>query len=97
VGPTLGAAPYNVPGVLADPQFRVVPLGKDLTVASNDNWGGTAELQAAFAQTNDFALPTNSKDAAAIVRLPPGGYTIQATGVGGTTGNVLVEVYDMDP
>jgi hypothetical protein len=31
------------------------------------------------------------------VRLPPGGYTVQATGVGGTTGNVLVEVYDMDP
>jgi len=97
VGPTLGVAPYNVPGVLADPQFRVVPLGTDLTVASNDNWGGTPELQAAFVQTNDFALPAGSKDAAAIVRLPPGGYTIQASGVGGTTGNVLVEVYDMDP
>ena len=97
VGPTLGTAPYNVAGVLADPQFRVVPLGTDLTVASNDNWGGTAALQAAFTQTSDFALPTDSKDAAAIVRLPPGGYTIQASGVGGTTGNVLVEVYDMDP
>jgi hypothetical protein len=97
VGPTLGAAPYNVPGVLADPQFRVVPLGKDFEVASNDNWGGTAALQAAFTQTNDFALPLNSRDAAAIVRLPPGGYTIQITGVGDTTGNVLVEVYDMDP
>jgi hypothetical protein len=97
VGPTLGAAPYNVPGVLADPQFRVVPLGKDLTVASNDNWGGTAELQAAFTQTNDFALPAGSKDAAVVVRLPPGGYTVQATGVGDTTGNVLVEIYDMDP
>jgi hypothetical protein len=97
VGPTLGAAPYNVPGVLADPQFRVVPLGKDLTVASNDNWGGTAALKAAFVQMNEFSLPDNSLDAAAIVRLPPGGYTVQASGVGGTTGNVLVEVYDMDP
>ena len=97
VGPTLGAAPYNVPGVLADPQFVVIPLGKDFTVASNDNWGGTAALQAAFAQTYAFALPTDSRDAAAVVRLPPGGYTVQATGVGGTTGNVLVEVYDMDP
>jgi len=97
VGPTLGTAPYNVPGVLADPQFRVVPLGTDTTIASNDNWGGTAALQAAFTQTSDFALPTDSKDAAAIVRLPPGGYTIQASGVGSTTGNVLVEVYDMDP
>ncbi len=97
VGPTLGTAPYNVSGVLADPQFRVVPLGQDLTVAGNDNWGGTPALQAAFTQTNDFALPAGSRDAAAIVRLPPGGYTVQATGVGNTTGNVLVEVYDMDP
>jgi hypothetical protein len=97
VGPTLGTAPYNVPGVLADPQFVVIPFGKNFPVASNDNWGGTAELQAAFAQTNDFALPTNSRDAAAIVRLPPGGYTIQASGVGSTTGSVLIEIYDMDP
>ena len=96
VGPTLGAAPYNVPGVLADPQFVVIPLGQSSAVASNDNWGDTAALQAAFAQTYDFPLLAGSKDAAAIVRLPPGGYTIQATGVGGITGNVLVEVYDMD-
>jgi hypothetical protein len=97
VGPTLGAAPYNVPGVLADPQFRVVPLNKDFEVANNDNWGGTVALQAAFTQTHDFDLPTGSRDAAAVVRLPPGGYTVQATGVGGTAGNVLVEIYDMDP
>jgi hypothetical protein len=97
VGPTLGVAPFNVPGVLADPQFRVVPAGKDFTVASNDNWGGTAALQAAFTQTGAFGLPTDSRDAALVVRLPPGGYTVVATGVGDTTGNVLVEVYDMDP
>ncbi|HTZ21442.1 MAG TPA: hypothetical protein VMC06_11235, partial [Opitutaceae bacterium] len=97
VGPTLAGAPYNVPGALADPQFRVVPLGQNFTVAGNDNWGGTAALQAAFVQTYAFALPAGSRDAAAVVRLPPGGYTVQATGVGNTTGNVLVEVYDMDP
>ena len=97
VGPTLSGAPYSVAGALADPQFRVVPLNMNLTVASNDNWGGTAALQAAFAQTYAFALPAASRDAAVVVRLPPGGYTVQATGVGNTTGNVLVEVYDMDP
>jgi cyclophilin family peptidyl-prolyl cis-trans isomerase len=97
VGPTLGAAPYNVPGVLADPQFTVIPLGMNFAVASNDNWGDTTALKTAFTQTGAFALLAGSKDAAAIVRLPPGGYTVQATGVGGTTGNVLVEVYDMDP
>ena len=93
----MGVVPYNVPGVLADPQFKVIPLGKDFVVAANDNWGGTAALQVAFAQTYAFALPTNSKDAAVIVRLPPGGYTVQASGVGDTAGNVLVEVYDLDP
>ena len=97
VGPTLGAAPYNVPGVLADPQFTVISLNNNLPVARNDNWGDTAALQAAFTQTGAFPLLPGSKDGAAIVRLPPGGYTVQATGVGGTTGNVLVEVYDMDP
>jgi len=95
VGP--GLASYGVGGLLADPQLTVIPLGQNFSVASNDNWGGTAELQAAFAQTGAFALPTNSKDAAVVVRLPPGGYTVQATGVGDTAGNVLVEVYDMDP
>jgi hypothetical protein len=97
VGPTLGAPSNNVPGVLADPQFRVIPAGKNFAVASNDNWSGTAALQAAFTQTGAFDLPVDSKDAAVIVRLPPGGYTVQATGVGDTTGNVLVEVYDLDP
>jgi len=63
VGPTLGVAPYNVPGVLADPQFKVIPLNKDFVVASNDNWGGTAALQAAFVQTGAFALLTGSESA----------------------------------
>jgi hypothetical protein len=98
VGPTLGAAPFNVPGVMVDPQFKVIPSGQDFTVASNDNWGGGAELKAAFAQTFAFSLATDdSKDAAVVVRLPPGGYTVVASGVGNTTGTVLVEVYDMDP
>jgi len=102
VGPTLGGAPYNVPGVLADPQLgvfaSVLPPGKSGAVVSNDNWGGTAELKAAFDQVGAFHLASDSsKDAALVVRLPPAGYTVQATGVGGATGNVLVEVYDMDP
>jgi len=30
------------------------------------------------------------------VRLPPGGYTVQVSGANDTTGNVLVEIYDLD-
>jgi len=96
VGPTLGAAPFNVSGVLVDPQFTVIPLGQSVAVGGNDNWGGTAALQAAFAQAYAFALPAASKDAAAIMTLPPGGYTVEVSSVTGATGVVLVELYDLD-
>ena len=71
--------------------------GKDFVVAANDNWGGSPTLQSAFTQAGAFALPTGSNDAAVFVRLPPGGYTVVVSGVGGATGTALVEVYDLDP
>ena len=95
VGP--GLAPFGVPALLADPQLSVAPLGKDFTVAANDNWGDHPELIAAFAQAGAFALPSGSRDAAVVVRLPPGGYTVVVSGVSATTGTALVEIYDLDP
>ena len=95
VGP--GLAPFGVGGVLANPQLSVVPLGKELVVAANDNWGGSASLQNAFTQAGAFALASGSGDAAVVVRLPPGGYTVIVSGVASTTGTALVEIYDLDP
>jgi hypothetical protein len=42
-----------------------------------------------------FALPASSRDAALLVTLQPGSYTVQVSGVGGTTGVALVEVYEV--
>jgi hypothetical protein len=95
VGP--GLAQFGVTGVLADPQLTLVPLGKDFSVAANDNWGGTSALQTAFSQAGAFALPPGSNDAAIVLRLPPGGYTVVVSGAGNATGTALVEVYDLDP
>jgi hypothetical protein len=95
VGP--GLAQFGVGGVLSDPQLSLVPLGQDFAVAANDNWGGSAALQTAFSQAGAFALPAGSKDAAVLVRLPPGGYTVVVSGVAGGTGTALVEIYDLDP
>lgn len=99
VGPTIAAAPFNVGGALADPTLSVFPLNKDFAVAANNDWsdGGAATLSAAFASAGAFPLAAGSRDAAVLVRLPPGAYTAVATGVGGTTGRALVEVYDLDP
>lgn len=95
IGP--GLAPFGVGGTLADPSLAVIPLGLSLTVAGNDDWGGTADLKAAFASAGAFSVPDNTKDAAVVVTLPPGGYSVVVAGANNTTGNVLVEVYDLDP
>src|SRR6185436_10732198 len=36
-----------------------------------------------------------SRDAAVVATLPPGAYTAQVSGVGGTTGTAIVEVYEV--
>jgi len=51
----------------------------------------------AVAAAGPFALAPDSRDAAVAVTLPPGGYTVEVTGVGDTTGTALVEIYDLDP
>jgi len=90
IGPTL--ARFGVNGVLADPQLQVLDSHGRL-VGENDDWGNAPSLSTAFAQTGAFALPADSKDAALLVTLPPGSYTVLVSGSGSTTGVALVEVY----
>ncbi|MDB6114943.1 MAG: putative esterase [Lacunisphaera sp.] len=96
VGPTL--TDYAVSGVLADPQLDVTQNvgGTAVVVGSNDNWGGIAQISAAASSVGAFPLNNiASKDAAILITLAPGLYSAKATGVGGTTGNALVEVYEV--
>jgi sugar lactone lactonase YvrE len=95
IGP--GLVPLGVTGVLSDPKLSVFPAGKIVPAAGNDNWRGDAALANAFASASAFALPVASKDAALVVRLPAGAYTVMVSGVPYTSGRVLVEIYDLDP
>jgi len=92
-GPALAA--YGVSGVLADPQLTV--QGSDGTVvASNDNWSsqaGAAELVTVANSAGAFPFAQGSKDAAVLLSLPAGGYTVSVSGVGAGTGAALVELY----
>jgi hypothetical protein len=92
IGPTL--ATFSVAGALADPQLSVYNASGNV-IAFNDNWGGTAALQAAFAAVNAFSLPAASADSALLVTLPPGAYTAQVNGANGSTGTALLEVYEV--
>lgn len=92
IGP--GLIPFGVTGALSDPAL-VVTDGEGRVIASNDNWGGRADVLNAAAQVGAFALADrNSRDAALVVSLASGQYTARLSGPAGTTGVALAEVYD---
>jgi uncharacterized protein (DUF1800 family) len=94
VGPRLGTTPFNVPGVLADPQLTVYgPNSSTVVAVSNNNWN--AADAATFASVGAFALNAGSNDAAVVATLQPGSYTAQVSGVGNTVGTAIVEVYEV--
>jgi hypothetical protein len=92
IGPTLGST-FGVAGAAGDPRLMLY-FGQAL-IASNDNWGGSATLASTFVSVGAFALPTGSRDAAVVARLEPGNYTVQVSGIGGVSGLVLIEIYEL--
>jgi len=98
IGPTLGAPPFNVPGTVADPQLTLFNSAS-AKLAENDNWSvlpaQATALTTAFTSVGAFPLPAGSRDAALLTTLPPGGYSVQVSGVNNTTGVALVEVYEV--
>jgi alkaline phosphatase len=94
IGPAL--AKYGVSDVLGDPVLRLCNSA-GAEIASNNNWSDSnaAAIAAAASSVGAFALPLDSKDATLLVTLPPGRYSVQLVGNGNTTGNALLEVYEM--
>lgn len=96
-GPALTG--LGVSNVLPDPTLAVIPQGQSTALYSNDNWGSPPSnvslVQTADAATGAFALTdTSSLDAALVVSLAAGGYSVQVSGNGAAVGNALAEVYD---
>ncbi len=103
VGPTLADPRFGLPAgsTLSDPQLTLIDQSTGNVVKVNDDWGTNADDAAAIAAAatagGAFALQTGSKDAAMLVMLPPGTYTVKLNGAGNATGIAIVEVYDVDP
>jgi hypothetical protein len=93
VGP--GLTPLGVAGALADPVLEVYRAGATQPFVTNDNWSGT-QIATVSASVGAFALPNGSADAAVILNLQPGGYTVQVKGKGTASGTAIVEVYEVD-
>jgi hypothetical protein len=93
-GPAL--TQFGVPGALARPVLGLY-AGPAL-LAQNAGWSTSddaAAISDATQRVGGFAFPASSLDAAIIINLAPGAYTAQVTGVNGTTGVALVEVYEL--
>jgi len=93
VGPSLGTL-FNVPGVMADPRLELFD-GARRSIGVSDNWGGGADLAAAFTAAGSFALPAGSADAALTATLGAGNYSVVVTPASGANGIGLVEVYEL--
>lgn len=92
VGPTL--AGFGVDDTLADPLLTV--FGTAGAIASNDAWQDNtngAALATAAAAVGAFPLAPGSRDAALLLTLPAGAYTLHLRGSDGGTGIGLIEVY----
>jgi phospholipase/lecithinase/hemolysin len=89
IGPSLGA--NGVPNPLADPTLTLFDAaGKQMQ--QNNNW---RDSQPDEIMATGLA-PQNDLESAIVVNLSPGPYTAVLAGQGGTTGNGLVEVYDVE-
>jgi hypothetical protein len=85
IGPSL--TQFGVPDALPDPILELHgPAG--FTTVTNDNWmdGNCA---------GSGLTPSNPLESCIEATLPPGNYTAIVRGVNNTTGNALVEVYDI--
>lgn len=91
IGPGLSA--HGVTGVLSDPQITLFNSDGQ-ALATNDDWSDN--LGSVFAAAGAFELEAGSKDAALVLPLWPGLYTVHLGGVDGATGQGLIEVYDLD-
>ncbi len=81
---------FGVQNTALDPKLTVLD-SSGRVVAENDNW--TSDLMSFAAQVGAFPLDIGSKDAAILVGLRPGDYTIQVSDPTSVGREVLLEVY----
>jgi hypothetical protein len=94
VGPTLTA--FGVTGVLRDPILTV--YSGSTVVATNDRWevgANASTIPAASRSVGAFNLNPNSEDAALLITLPPGAFTVEVRGKDNGEGVALMEIYEV--
>jgi hypothetical protein len=89
LGPSLAA--LGVPNTLQNPTLEL-HNGDGVLLFTNNDWQDNPTNAADVAAAG--LAPSDSREAAIAVTLPPGAYSAILAGLGNTTGNGLVEIYD---
>ena len=93
MGPSLTA--FGVSGALQTPALQVMNANQN-QITQNTGWKNNNATDRATIQNANLA-PAFDAECAVVVTLPPGAYTALVSGLGGTGGVALVEVYDISP
>lgn len=97
IGPALAqfgvAAPLPAPVLTIFSSANTIPPTRVTGIPADQR----AEVRAAMISSGAFFLQEDARDAATVVRLPPGGYTFRVESGDGAAGEALVEVYDLEP
>ena len=91
IGPSL--VPTGIPNALLDPTVSLYDRFGNVLQSNNDWQQGP---NAGTISTRGMA-PSDTREAAVLATLPPGNYTAIVSGVNGSTGVGLVEVFDQTP
>jgi hypothetical protein len=94
VGPTLGE--LGLADALPDPVLTLYSSAE--TIASNDRWDAdenAGAIETARKRVGAFPLGAESEDAAILVTLAAGAYTVEVKGKDDAEGIVSLEIYDL--
>jgi len=90
IGP--GLSDFGVTDFMIDPELKVFRTPE--VEMTNDSWSDGDDLTPLLDRLGAFDLQHGSRDAAVLLPLSPGAYTAHAQGKAGSTGQVLLELYD---
>ena len=91
LGPSMSASGVQQPA--SDPRLTVFSGSRE--IATNDNWKTDSRAEALQRDYSSLA-PSNDNEAALLLTLMPGRYTMHGTNVDGSEGVLLLETYDVD-
>ncbi len=87
---------YGITDAVTRPRIKLFRQSDGAVLSAAEGWTDTSEMAQAFQRVGAFPLQAGTGDAAMLVTVDPGLYTVQLSNLDGTAGVGLIEIYDAD-